>query len=1140
MDPCDLGPWTLFGPLGRGGSGEVYEAEHRTQGVRVAVKVVTAARARDEVFLEAFAREVRSVAALQHPGVVMVFDLGTVSLDASEASLDKLAVGAPYLAMERAEGSLRRKGRPTSWPRLHDALHQLLAALGHAHAAGVIHRDIKPGNVLVKGDRLMLADFGLAHTMRRADGALLGTAGTPTFMAPEQFLGDWRRFGPWTDLYALGGLAWALASGRPAFRSRSLQELRQAHLLGDLPAFEPMFEVPENLERWLRRLMVPESLDRFQRAADAADALEQMSSAMVGPTGRIRAAAVETDDTLSHSSHGDDDKVGDVEFDGGDDHLPYRMVPPLPDVATLRRSVSPTIQLVGAGLGLYGLREVPLVGREVETTQIWEALDRCRLQQGPEIVVIRGPAGAGKTRLAQWVARRAHEAGSAEVLFVRHLAASEAGLTEELLDAVSGRGLARDELAQHISRWFAHREIFDAYPGRAMLEMLWPADPDDRGRLVFSGPTERFGALRTFLTALVADQVDAGIPRPIVLVLDDAQWGPNSLALVRFLAAHPDGELPLLVLLTVRDDALADEPVATELLSRVLDLDRCMEIALPPLGPAEHGQLIKQLLMLEGDVADQVANRTDGNPLFAVQLVGDWVQRGILEVGTHGFVLASGADATLPDDIHTLWEGRIARLLEDQPPDTREALELAALLGPEVDAAEWRAACRVARARPKEGLVATLFERRLAEPRGRHWSFAHGMLRESLLRSATDEGRAVDLHDACATALQIRFEVARSPGLAERLGRHLVEAGRAAEAIEPLTLGAQERHAQSDYRAAMALYDLAQHALDVTGASPSDRRRAECAIARAGLLASIGRHEEAHDLAMATAQAFGVRWPLLQPQALRTAGFAAAKQGRLADAEALLTQAVEQAAQLGEVHERARSEQHLAELHRLRGESQQARWLALRALDAFTAVGDDRGRADALIGLVGVHVAQRELDQARDGIRQALELFESCGARFGVASATNALGDVLRLQDDLDGAADAYQRAGEILTTLGSADRLVPSLNLGLVRIAQGRHVDAEGPLADAGAVAGAAGRVAMLGVFNAAMLCCDVAREDRSAFGEHAAAAKVALEQSGIVDPDILHVLELAAAGAKELGWVRPAARAEALVEMQRRALPQ
>jgi tetratricopeptide (TPR) repeat protein len=248
--------------------------------------------------------------------------------------------------------------------------------------------------------------------------------------------------------------------------------------------------------------------------------------------------------------------------------------------------------------------------------------------------------------------------------------------------------------------------------------------------------------------------------------------------------------------------------------------------------------------------------------------------------------------------------------------------------------------------------------------------------------------------------------------------------------------------------------------------------------------------------------------------------------------------ATEASDRLGEVYERARSEQHLSELHRIRGANSQARWLAERALSAFTAVGDQRGCADALVGLAGVQVATGALDEARASIEQALELFASIGARFGVASATNALGDVLRKQGDLEAAAAAYLRSQDLLTSLGSADRLFPALNLGFVRIEQGRPADAEAPLIAAETIAVAAKRSAMLGAVHAAMLCCDTARKDRSAFSGHLRSAREALMQSGMVDADIASALEQAATQALQLGWSEPSKSAMALAEAQRAAL--
>src|SRR5262245_24170105 len=141
------------------------------------------------------------------------------------SSARRFVAGSPFLAMELANvGSLREHATPVDYPSVRHLLLQLLDALAHAHARGVLHRDVKPGNVLIFEDDLgrravKLADFGLAHALGRCpvDGELSATAGTPTYMAPEQHQGAWREFGPWTDLYALGCTAFRLVQGRPPF-----------------------------------------------------------------------------------------------------------------------------------------------------------------------------------------------------------------------------------------------------------------------------------------------------------------------------------------------------------------------------------------------------------------------------------------------------------------------------------------------------------------------------------------------------------------------------------------------------------------------------------------------------------------------------------------------------------------------------------------------------------------------------------------------------------------------------------------------------------------------------------------------------------------------------------------------------------
>ncbi|MEZ4321264.1 MAG: serine/threonine-protein kinase [Myxococcota bacterium] len=254
-----LGEYVLDRELGRGGMASVWLGTFAPTGARVAVKVLGAA---DSVHTDLFAREIEIVSRLDHPHIVTVLDFGTAHGLEAAARPDVLRPGHPYLVMEVVGGGTlsSRMGR-LPWDELEAVLLALLDALAYAHARGVIHRDLKPSNVLVDGQqRVRLSDFGLA-------GLRQGTvAGTPMYMAPEQFTSqpvDHR-----ADLFALGCLAWAMATGLPPWMGppASIQAAQQ-HAL---PHFEPAVTVPEGLGDWLGRLLALHPSDRFQTAAEAA------------------------------------------------------------------------------------------------------------------------------------------------------------------------------------------------------------------------------------------------------------------------------------------------------------------------------------------------------------------------------------------------------------------------------------------------------------------------------------------------------------------------------------------------------------------------------------------------------------------------------------------------------------------------------------------------------------------------------------------------------------------------------------------------------------------------------------------------------------------------------------------------------
>jgi serine/threonine protein kinase/tetratricopeptide (TPR) repeat protein len=1013
---AQLGPFVLEGLLAKGGMGEVWGAVHAS-GQPVAVKVLTAARARDPVVLRALQREARAVAGLDHPGIVTVFDYGVIDERAEQDSGGQLVAGSPWLAMERAQGTAVELVGSAGWTAARKVLLEILDALAHAHAHGLIHRDLKLDNVLLTQGRCRLADFGLAHALGEEDP---GVSGTPSCMAPEQVRGAWRDFGPWTDLYALGCLGWHLVCGEPLFGAQDHQELMAAHLHRTPERLRPRGPVPAGLGGWFLALLAKRPEQRFLRAADAAWALLQLGEEVGVGVRSVPAASVPVTPTLVF---GDPDTPAPSPAPPPGP-LPARPqpppLPPRPDQGLPGMpppSSEPPSRLSGTGLGLYGLRTVRLVGRQSEQERLWTALREVVHARRPRVVLLEGPSGTGKTRLARWLAVRAHEVGAASWLCATHSPrpGPKDGLVAMMEHELRSAGLSRAELAERLTPRVGPL-------ASRLLELLVPTP---------GAPALPEGERRSLLLEWLRGMAQA---RPVVLHLDDLQWGPEAVGLVQELLA-PQQDLPVLVLATVRTDA-GDLPA----------LPGAERVPMPPLDEAGGRALVRELLGLQAEIAREVERRTAGHPLFATQLVGDWVQRGLLVPTDGGFVLRPGADVGIPDALQELWLSRIELALQEHP-QMRVPLLLGAALGVRVGASEWEAACGICGHPPQPEWLELLERRQLVRQEEDGFSFAHGMLAESLLRAARERGQWPVLAWAAGQACLAS---------GERLLVDLGDALRATSAVERALalLAGTELEARAARRLGMIWLERGKTAL---ARELCERALRVCGPAEEGVvLYDLARVDYAEGLPssmdlLVRAQQLGVEHGDLGLQS-RVGGALAqqlAEAGRLAEAEVLSLQVLALERRLQDRGGEAVGLARLGSLHMRQGRPDLAQARLEEALAIQRELGAPRQQAMTLHNLGMLLVQNRgKLDEAQACFTEALALHRATGGRRSEGLVLTSLGAVHHERGDLAEARACYEAALVVHAEVNNPRlRLTTTVNLGMLLEAAGELHEARAVL---------------------------------------------------------------------------------------------
>lgn len=281
--------YRLDSRIATGGMGEVWRASDTTLGRTVAVKLLKAEYADDATFRSRFSSEAQHAAALHHPGVAAVYDFGeAATADGSPR---------PYLVMELVDGeplsALIRPGQPLDPEVTRDLMVQAAEAIGAAHAAGIVHRDVKPANLIVTPDRrVKITDFGIARALEGMALTQTGQVmGTPQYISPEQAQGQPAT--PASDVYSLGVVAFECLTSERPFAAATPVATALAHVREPVPPLPA--DVPADLAAVVTRSMAKDPAQRYPDAAAFATALRDPSAAAA--TAVVPAAAPIDDGT---------------------------------------------------------------------------------------------------------------------------------------------------------------------------------------------------------------------------------------------------------------------------------------------------------------------------------------------------------------------------------------------------------------------------------------------------------------------------------------------------------------------------------------------------------------------------------------------------------------------------------------------------------------------------------------------------------------------------------------------------------------------------------------------------------------------------------------------------------------------------
>ena len=1039
--------------VGVGGFATVYRTVDLELDRPVAVKVPF--RSENADLARETTAELKATAWLRHPNIVQLIDAG-ISTE-----------GSPFLVMEYAEAgsfAAAMAALPPPWEQLLPLLDGVLAGLGHAHASGLVHRDVKPENVLLGkgadgGVRPMLSDFGLAKVSDRRGGyeeTRLG-AGTVAYMAPEQFEAETSAIHPGADLYSFGVMVYRLVTGRMPWSADSEIALLFAKLNTPPRPFVPCrgYAVPEGLDALLAQLMARRPADRPPLAADVRRELRGLGD----PTVRFEELPTVVPGASVSTTF----------------ELPSTPAEWLPEAAP----APATVERFPPTPVLAAVREPLLVDRVEERRALWLAARRTA--KGPVALALLGGSGTGRSCLCRWLLSSLEESGFARGLRVRldEGASAAEALTRTLRGHLRLGRMEGDLLRDRIEEELADLGLASAERVQTLGDWLDPGAAREGAAPVVAGQIERRLGL---LDQLLRAEARRGL---VCLWVEERSHGARGSALVAWLCRAARAEpYPLLVLY---EGASVPAP----------EFER---IDLGPLAGDDLEALLGDLVP-EGAAhspADLVA-RCRGNAALALE----WVRLDAMDL-----VMARGrsSELSLEIDVHARPPPRQEELPDQasvgRVAQAREANFVQAMGGMASErgaAAGLLTPILVLLPRPAPGL---LLERVLAaacpacatdllldEARGaglllvdeQGWSFASPALAEGALLQLNERSDGARLRALCAEAL-LDTSGRSDPAASVHAGRLLLDAGAAERALEVLSAGT-ERLLVHDLDLARDAFALAIRAAEVLGLSADDPRRLAVILGASRAARNAGELDEVIEL-LSPIDLEGLSgsdrgW------LLETLGSVRCLRGQLDEALAHAAEAREVLAAAGDLVGQARAAYLQGEVLLRKGCREEGRPCLEEALALSLQAGSAEDELNSLFGLGALHRAAGQREEARARFEEMLAKVHRIGAPRLEGMALRELGNLALFAGRQHDAERLLRKSADRLSGAGyRSEAVVTRISLGELHRARGRLREARKEYAAALSAARAFGlsSTAVVALFDLAVTELGMDRPGRAA----------------------------------------------------------